>query len=249
MAAEIGLGLAGVGIGLGLRHGIDWDHIAAITDVTHTQPSRIRGLAMGTMYALGHAAVVIVLGLLAITAAAQMPGWIDGYMERVVGITLVFLGLWVFYSLIRHPDQFMMKSRWMLLYDAIRACAGRVKSKLTGQAYTPVKRSEGHYGAGVSTGIGMIHGIGAETGSQALIIAGAAGATSAAAGSFLLIAFVIGLIISNTLITIASTMGVLGSEGRRAVYMTLGVLVGTFSLVVGTVFLLQKGNVLPGFFA
>ena len=249
MAAEIGIGLAGVGLGLGLRHGIDWDHIAAITDVTRTQPSRLRGLTMGTMYAVGHAVVVIALGLLAIVAAAQLPGWVDGYMERLVGITLLFLGLWVFYSLIRHPDQFMMKSRWMLLYDAIRSCAGRVKSKLTGQTYTPVKRSDGHYGAGVSTGIGMIHGIGAETGSQALIIAGAAGATSAATGSFLLIAFVIGLIISNTLITIASTMGVLGSEGRRVVYITLGVVVGAFSLIIGTVFLLQRGDVLPGFFA
>ncbi len=28
------LSLAGLGIALGLRHGIDWDHLAAITDIT-----------------------------------------------------------------------------------------------------------------------------------------------------------------------------------------------------------------------
>ena len=172
MAAEIGVGLVGVGLGLGLRHGIDWDHIAAITDVTQTQPSRLRSLIMGTMYAVGHALVVVALGLIAIVAAAQMPEWVDGYMERLVGVTLLLLGLWVFYSLIRHPDRLMMKSRWMLFFDAIRSGAGRVRSKLKGQAYTPVKRPEGYYGAGASTGIGMIHGIGAETGSQALIIGG-----------------------------------------------------------------------------
>jgi high-affinity nickel permease len=33
--ADLGLlALAGLGVSLGLRHGIDWDHIAAITDIT-----------------------------------------------------------------------------------------------------------------------------------------------------------------------------------------------------------------------
>jgi high-affinity nickel-transport protein len=249
MAAEIGIGLLGVGLGLGLRHGIDWDHIAAITDVTSAQPSRLRGLAMGSLYAAGHAAVVIALGILAIAAATQMPNWVDSYMETVVGITLVTLGLWVFYSLIRHPDHFMLKSRWMLLFSAVRTGGRWARSKLTGRTYVSARASSGYYGAGASTGIGMIHGIGAETGSQALLIAGAAGATSAAAGSFLLIAFAVGLVLSNTLITIASTMGVLGSQSRRVFYLGLGVLIGSFSLVIGTVFLLQKGSILPGFFA
>ena len=249
MAAEIGLGLVGVGLGLGLRHGIDWDHIAAITDVTSAQPSRLRGFAMGSLYAAGHAAVVIALGLLAILTAAQLPEWIDSYLETVVGITLVTLGLWVFYSLIRDPGHFMLKSRWMLLFDAVRTGLCWVKGKLTGRAFVPAKAIHGNYGAGTSTGIGMIHGIGAETGSQVLIIAGAAGATSAATGGFLLIAFVVGLIISNTLITIASTMGILGSQSRRILYIGLGVGIGSFSLVVGTIFLLQQESILPGFFA
>ncbi len=63
MDGQIGVGLVALGVGLGLRHGIDWDHIAAITDVTSSQPSRLRGFAMGTLYALGHAAVVLTLGL------------------------------------------------------------------------------------------------------------------------------------------------------------------------------------------
>ena len=249
MAAEIGLGLIGVGLGLGLRHGIDWDHVAAITDVTSAQPSRLRGMAMGTLYALGHAAVVIALGLLAIMAASRLPDWVDGYMETVVGVTLVTLGVWVFYSLIHHPDRFALKSRWMLLFGLAKAGVGRVKSGLTGRPYMPAKATNGYYGAGASTGIGMIHGIGAETGSQALVIAGAAGATSAAAGSFLLMAFVIGLVASNTLITIASTVGIIGAQSQRVVYIGLGVLIGSFSLVIGTIFLLQKGSILPGFFA
>jgi len=35
--ADLGaLALIATGLGLGLRHGIDWDHIAAITDITGT---------------------------------------------------------------------------------------------------------------------------------------------------------------------------------------------------------------------
>lgn len=249
MGAELGLALVGVGVGLGLRHGVDWDHIAAITDVTSAQPSRLRGFAMGTMYALGHAAVVFALGLLAIMASSQLPGWIDQYMEMLVGLTLVTLGIWVFYSLIRNPNEFKLRSRWMLVFAAVRSGVRWFNAKVRGRTYTAVESAPGYYGVGASTGIGMIHGIGAETGSQALVLAGVAGATSVATGSFLLVFFTIGLILSNSVITIASTMGILGSRAHRFTYIGLGILIGTFSLVIGVLFLAQKASVLPAFFA
>jgi high-affinity nickel-transport protein len=95
----------------------------------------------------------------------------------------------------------------------------------------------------------MIHGIGAETGTQALLLAAAAGATSVIAGSFLLAAFAVGLVLSNTLIAVASLAGLIGARGGRAVQLVLGTLVGSFSLVVGFLFLIQKGSILPGFFS
>ena len=248
MAVEFGLGLMAVGVGLGLRHGIDWDHIAAITDVTTSQPSRLRGFVMGTLYALGHASVVIALGLLAILASSSLPDWVDRYMEVLVGVTLVTLGLWVFYSLFRNPAEFKLRSRWMLLFSAVHSGFHWAQAKVTGRTYQRTQSSPGYYGVGASTGIGMIHGVGAETGSQALILAGAAGATSATAGGFLLAFFAIGLVISNSLITIASTMGVLSSRSHRLPYIGLGVIIGTFSLVIGTLFLLQKASILPGIF-
>ncbi|MBI4219480.1 MAG: HoxN/HupN/NixA family nickel/cobalt transporter, partial [Chloroflexi bacterium] len=53
MPDGVGIALLVSGVGLGLRHGIDWDHIAAITDVTGAQPSRARALVMASLYALG----------------------------------------------------------------------------------------------------------------------------------------------------------------------------------------------------
>ena len=88
MAVDLGVGLIGTGLSLGLRHGIDWDHIAAITDVTSTQGNRLKAFGLGTLYALGHAVMVVLLGLMAIWLGTTLPNGIDRYMETAVGITL-----------------------------------------------------------------------------------------------------------------------------------------------------------------
>jgi len=115
----VGVGVAVTTFGYGLRHGVDWDHIAAITDITGTQTSARRSMALATLYALGHGAVVFVLGVLAIVFAEQVPVSVDGVMERVVGLTLVLLGAYVLLGLVRHGRDFRLRSRWMLLFDLV----------------------------------------------------------------------------------------------------------------------------------
>ena len=67
-AAESGLGfgLLLASFWFGFRHGIDWDHIAAITDITSSQEDRRRSILYGTLYVGGHAAIVFALGVIAI---------------------------------------------------------------------------------------------------------------------------------------------------------------------------------------
>ena len=38
-------------VALGFRHGFDWDHIAAITDITTSQEDRRDAIVFGTIYA------------------------------------------------------------------------------------------------------------------------------------------------------------------------------------------------------
>ena len=247
MAGEIGLALMGTGLSLGLRHGVDWDHIAAITDVTGSQPTRLRSLVMGTLYASGHAVVILALGFTAIWFGSLLPETVDPVMETIVGVTLVALGIWLFWSLIRNRGDVALRSRWMLMYDLVRAARRRLPGRRGPEAVRA--RGSRAYGPATSASIGMIHGVGAETGTQALLLASAAGATSAASGSFLLIFFTVGLILSNTVITVGSTVGIIGARARRAVHIWLGVLIASFSLIVGTLFLLRQGSTLPGFFA
>src|SRR5437867_12748806 len=101
-ARALGVGLLILGFWLGFRHGIDWDHIAAITDITSSQEDRRQSMLFGTLYALGHAVVVFVIGAAAILAGENLPPSVDNVMTRIVGVTLLILGVYVVVSLIRH---------------------------------------------------------------------------------------------------------------------------------------------------
>ena len=202
---------------------------------------------MGTLYALGHAAVVVVLGMLAIWFGTLLPEWVDGYMEPVVGITLLLLGAWLIWSMARNNGRLVMRSRWMLVFDLVKSSYRKInRNKPDKELATGNAKRE--YGSGASLSIGVVHGIGAETGSQALLLAAAAGATSALTGSFLLIAFVVGLIMSNTLIAIATTTGLLGADRHHKFHTALGIVIAVFSIVLGSMFILGIADNLPAFF-
>ncbi|MEP7360383.1 MAG: hypothetical protein ABI744_02280 [Chloroflexota bacterium] len=287
---------------LGLRHGIDWDHLAAITDITSTTsaaeaaeveheeaheqshghehghggaaemathetepeehephpphtPVKHRNflqlergpVVLGTLYALGHATVVVIIGAAALLVGAQLPDWVDPIMAKVVGLTLLLLGIWVFISLynyVRHGEAFRLRSRWMLVFDGVRYGWRRFQGWLHGHQHVePLEMSS--YGPRTAFGVGLIHGIGAETATQVLFIAAIGGAGSIGLGIPMMLAFVVGLLISNTAIVIISASGFLASQGRRQIYVVVGTIAGVFSLVIGAAFLFGFEDLLP----
>jgi hypothetical protein len=125
-----GLALLVSAFTFGFRHGLDWDHIAAITDITSSQGTVRTGLKFATLYAGGHAVVVFLIGIVAIVAGETLPDSIDAAMGRVVGFTLVVLGLYVVYALIRYRGDFRLRSRWMLLFSGARSTFRWVRRRL-----------------------------------------------------------------------------------------------------------------------
>jgi ABC-type nickel/cobalt efflux system permease component RcnA len=267
----------------GLRHGIDWDHIAAITDITSTagaendrgpeavwrQPDRSisiaavrpgwRALFLSTLYVLGHALMVALLGSAALLANTLLPEWVDPILERVVGVTLLLLAAWVFYSLVQHVRgraEFRLRSRWMLLFSGIIYLWHRLHARLEGRAHGHRHddgrgREPAHehklmqYGPWTAFLIGTIHGIGAETGSQVLLIAAVGGAGGTGQGLLLMVGFIVGLVISNSLLVVLTAAGFLGSQSYRNAYVAVGSAAGLFSLVVGVYFLMGWAQALP----
>ena len=102
------------------------------------------------------------------------------------------------------------------------------------------------YGPRTAFGVGLIHGIGAETGSQALLLAGVAGASGdASRGVLILGAFTIGLLISNSLVAFVTATGFIGAQRLRVVYVVLGLVAGLLSLYIGLLFVFGLGAGLP----
>jgi high-affinity nickel-transport protein len=91
-------------------------------------------------------------------------------------------------------------------------------------------------------GIGMLHGVGAETPSQLLLFITAAGVGSKAFGLAVCVSFIVGLVASNTMVAIASALGVTGGRRLPVVYVGLAGLTAAFSLFLGTAYLFARDD-------
>ena len=237
---------AAPGLGEMRLAGVHYGRAAQVDTPRHRRHEAWHGFFLATIYALGHASLVVALGLLAIWFGTLLPHWIDPLMGRIVGLTLLFLGVWIIYSLVRYGRDFRLQSRWMVLIALARNGWQRLRSRITGE---PVAHHHEltQYGPGTAFGIGVLHGIGAETGSQALLLAGAVGATTQASGTALLLFFALGLLMSNSLIAAFSAFGFVSAGTRRTVYLVFGIFAAVFSLIVGLLFLTGQESALPDF--
>lgn len=120
-------------LGLGLRHGIDWDHIAAIADLSGNAENRRRGFILSMAYAVGHGAVVFLLGTAAIAFGLAIPDGLDEWAGRIVGVTLIVLGVWIIAELVRKGQDFRLRSRWMLVIDGTFSGLRKVQHGLWGR--------------------------------------------------------------------------------------------------------------------
>jgi high-affinity nickel-transport protein len=278
-ATGLGVGLLISSLLLGLRHGVDWDHIAAITDIAATQETPRRGFFLGLVYALGHGLVVLLIGMVVIVAGRNLPDSIDSLFGRIVGWTLILLGLYLLYSLIVHREGFRMQSRWMLIIGGVRRLAARFRASESvehehehaafdvhhsggdahdhdGDVPTHSHRHThgpdatfGEYGNSVSFGVGMLHGVGGETPTQVVIFLAASQAGGMAAGLTVLVVFLVGLFIANGIISWLFSYGFQATGRRQTVQLALGAVTAIASLVVGALFALGQDAVLPAFFA
>jgi high-affinity nickel-transport protein len=240
------LDLAFVSAGiLGFRHGFDYDHIAAISDITSMEPSRKAAMRMGFVYILGHAVTLGALGGAVILFQHALPRPIDRWAERAVGATLILLGIYVLGSLLRSKDNILPPSRAALVIHGVRWIQWKAQ-RLFGRGPDCLPKHEQEpYNPVIVFLIGVIHGLGAETPSQLLIFLLAANLGGASLGLMGLAVFLAGLITMNLLMT-ASIVGVLGISANRPrlLQWVIGA-TATYSVVVGIIFVMGSANLLP----
>jgi len=234
---------------LGFRHGFDYDHIAAITDITSLETSPPRAMRMGLTYVLGHAATVAVLGAAVIGFQRSLPARLDGWAERLVGLTLVVLGLYVLGSMLRNKESFRPRSRASLVIGGVRwlrrKTRAMVGSSVAAEAAVDCDDAAEPYSKRTVFTIGVIHGLGAETPSQLLLFLLAANLGGMARGFLGLGMFLAGLLVMNTLMT-ASAVGIFGFSAAKPAMLRLVIgFTAAYSLIVGAIFLFGSSGLLP----
>lgn len=88
----------GLGFVVGLRHALEADHVAAVGAIV-ARERNVRGAALiGAAWGLGHAAALLVLGGAIVAAGLAVPKRVALMLELGVGVMLLALGVWNFFS-------------------------------------------------------------------------------------------------------------------------------------------------------
>lgn len=247
MVDSVNLRLAlGSAVALGFRHGLDYDHIAAITDISSVQSKARDAMRYGLLYVLGHATTVAVLGSCAVAFRLALPPASDRWAERLVGVTLLVLGIYVLGTFFRpSTHSHRPKTRITLLINAALWVYWRLSRLFGGTRVEAPQVFKDGYGTTSTFLVGVIHGLGAETPTQILLFLMAANLGGTAAGLLGLLAFIVGLLAMNTLMC-ASAAGLFSATfAKPGALRALTLLTSAYSIVVGAIFLLGSASKLP----
>ena len=256
---------------LGFRHGLDYDHVAAITDISSVQARARDAMRYGLMYVGGHATTVALLGTAAIAFRLSLPAASDRWAERLVGITLLTLGIYVLGTLLRPSAHHHVRprTRITLLINGMLWVYWRLSRIFGGTRVEAPQVFKDGYGAKSTFVVGVIHGLGAETPTQLLLFLLAANLGGTWMGLLGLFMFIIGLLLMNTLMC-GLAAGLFSLDHLRSwIVVTpqqkplrralnsgltwvsdhalpgLTLLTSAYSIVVGTIFLLGAADKLP----
>jgi hypothetical protein len=269
-SSNLRLALISAGV-LGFRHGLDYDHIAAITDISSVQAKARDAMRYGLLYVSGHATTVALLGVAAIAFRISLPPASDRWAERLVGLTLLTLGLYVLGTFFRPSSHSHgPKTRITLLINGMLWIYWRLGRILGGTRVEAPQVFKDGYGTSSTFLVGVIHGLGAETPTQLLLFLLAANLGGTAVGLLGLAVFIVGLVVMNTLMCglaaglfsmdkVTAWLSRGGASGNRLAgglasvlnaisanaMQGLTLLTSAYSIVVGTIFLLGSADKLP----
>jgi ABC-type nickel/cobalt efflux system permease component RcnA len=88
------------GLGLGLGHSLDPDHVVAVSTLVCNNKSLRKSITSATVWGIGHSAILFVIGLLVLTLSVVIPQEILKLFDCAAGVLLIILGLLVVRPLI-----------------------------------------------------------------------------------------------------------------------------------------------------
>jgi high-affinity nickel permease len=149
----VALGIAFV---LGLRHASDPDHLVAVTSLVAAEDGDTRkATRLGAWWGVGHAAVLLTIGLPLIFFKSQLPAWLEGGAEKAVGVVVLVLAARVIYKWLRGDYRASAHSH--------EDGHGKRRHLRRGETHEHVRTPQ------QALGIGLLHGL-AGTGAVVLLL-------------------------------------------------------------------------------
>ena len=204
-------------------------------------------------YALGHAFTVAALGIAVLQLHMGLPEGLDHWMERLIGLTLIVLGVGVVAGILRKDahghSHSRVESRLAIAINGIRWMGWRTQRIWNKEAARPEHFQWMYTGKSVFL-IGMLHGVGAETPSQLALFFLTANLGGTSRGLLGLAAFSVGLVTMNALMT--ATLGgafqagnFQAGKGHARFYQIIAWTGAAYSCVIGAIFLFGLSDKLP----
>jgi ABC-type nickel/cobalt efflux system permease component RcnA len=88
------------GVGLGLAHSLDPDHVVAVSALLCNNKSLRKSITSATVWGIGHSAVLLIVGLFVLTLSVVIPQSVIKLFDSAAGILLIILGTLVLRPLI-----------------------------------------------------------------------------------------------------------------------------------------------------
>jgi hypothetical protein len=89
-----GLSVLLLGIGLGLRHATDADHVVVVSALVQREPGVWRAARIAALWGAGHTVAFLALGLLIVLAEVRIPEAFERGAELLVALMLIGFGIW-----------------------------------------------------------------------------------------------------------------------------------------------------------
>jgi cytochrome c biogenesis protein CcdA len=201
-------------------------------------------------YALGHAFTVAALGIAVLELHLGLPEGLDHWTERLIGLTLIVLGIGVVAGILRKDahghSHSRIESRLAIAINGFLWMAWRVRRCWNPQAPQPERFQWMYNGKSVFV-IGILHGVGAETPSQLALFFLTANLGGTSRGMLGLAAFALGLVAMNALMT-ATMGGAFRASGHHhpRLYHAIAWTGAAYSFIIGLIFLFGISDHLPG---